>query len=63
MVQNLDSGLDYGLYYVLDYGLDFGLHGQQANLAFPGLPAVQYLIASSLVSKVRIYRFLCIFSA
>ena len=57
----LDSGLDYGLDYRLDYELDYGLDygldfwtGQQTNLAFPGLPAVQYLIASSLVSKVRI---------
>ena len=57
MVQNLDYGLNFGL----DFGLNFGLHGQQnlqTNLAVPGLPAVQYLIASSLVSKVKIIHIL-----
>ena len=34
--------------------------GQQTNFAFPGLPAIQYLTTSSLVSKVG---FLCILSA
>ena len=43
IVQNLDSGLWTGLWT-----------GQQTNLAFPGLYDVQYLIATSLVSKVWI---------
>ena len=45
----LDSGLDYGLNFGLDFRLD-----SSTNLAFPGLPTMQFLIASSLVAKVRI---------
>ena len=44
----------------MDWTMDCGLWtrfwtGQQTNLVFPGLPTIQYLIASSFVSKVRIY--------
>ena len=57
-VQNLNSGLDYGLDYGIDFGLTFGLDSiPVTNLVywnFPGLPTVQFLIAYSLVPKVRI---------
>ena len=53
----LDSGLDYGLNYGLDYELDYGLiFGLKSKLTlrFQAFTTSMYLIASSLVSKVRI---------
>ena len=46
--------MDYGLYYGLDFGLDLMFWN------FSGLPTIQFLIASSLVPKIR---FICILSA
>ena len=64
MAQNLDYGLWTGLWTLLWTGLwtRFWTE-QQTNLVFPGLPAVQYLIASSLVSKVKIIQIPMNFSA
>ena len=69
----LDSGLDYGLDYNLDYGLDYRSildsildliwteqHYVQTNLMlqnFLGLFTVQFLIASSLVQRLKSYTF------
>ena len=50
VIQNLDSGLDYGLNFQLDFGLDSRTYKLASRFQ------AEYLIASSLVSKVRIIR-------
>ena len=58
----LDSGLDYGM----DYGLDFGLDSRTYKLTsrFQAFPlSSSYLIASNLVSKLRILQIPMHFSA
>ena len=53
--------MDWTMDWIMDWIMDSILDRTQTKLTFPGLPTVQYLIGSSLVSRVSIYRFLCIF--
>ena len=50
----MDWTMDWTIWAGLWTGLWTRFWTGQTNLAFPGLHGVQYLIASSLVSKVRI---------
>ena len=54
--------MDWIMDWIMDSNLDWTAN-LQTNLAFPGFPAVQYLIASSLVSKVRVLQIPMHFSA
>ena len=53
----MDWTIDWSMDWSMDWIMDSIWTGQQnlqINLLFPGLPTAQYLIASSLVSRIRI---------
>ena len=55
-LHEMEYALDNGVDYELDFGLDFGLDSRtyKLSLGFQAFPTIQFLIACSLMPKVRI---------